>query len=126
MVTLPAPPRDGRLAACAACGNAELYRKKNFPHWLGLSILTIACIVFLVAHGLFLPWLAWSVLIGTAVFDLMLYVMVGDVVVCYRCLAHHAGSVEFQHLPPFDLGTAERYRQERLRKERLQIERPPR
>src|SRR5688572_31686672 len=31
----------------------------------------------------------WVILIGTALFDGVLYLVVGDVVVCYRCNAHH-------------------------------------
>ena len=41
-LNLHAPP--GPLHACAVCGNGELYKKKDFPHWLGLTILTVACV----------------------------------------------------------------------------------
>lgn len=105
------------------CGNRELYKKKNFPHWLGLTILTVACVGFLVGHKLYHPYLAWSVLIGSAVFDGLLYLWVGDAVVCYRCGAHHAGFPAVASHKPFELGVAERYRQERLRREQLEGER---
>jgi len=33
---------------CLACGNKEFYRQKNFPQWLGLSILAFACSAFFI------------------------------------------------------------------------------
>jgi hypothetical protein len=112
-------------AACPVCGNGELYRKKDFPHWLGLSILTVACVAFLALKAFYHQWWAWVVLIGSAVFDGLLYLCVGDVVVCYRCGAHLRGLPPEPAQPPFDLGIAERYRQERLRREQLAAEKKP-
>jgi hypothetical protein len=34
----------GVLGACAVCGNQELFKKKDFPHWLGMTILVVACL----------------------------------------------------------------------------------
>jgi DNA-directed RNA polymerase subunit RPC12/RpoP len=104
------------LSACAVCGNAELYKKKDFPHWLGLTILTAACVAFLVAHALYWPGVAWSILIASAVIDGAFYLWVGDALVCYRCGAQYRGVPASPHHMPFDLGVAERYRQERLRR----------
>jgi hypothetical protein len=50
---------------------------------------------------------------------------VGDVVVCYRCDAHHRGFAPNPNQHPFELRIGERYRQERLRRERLRAERKP-
>lgn len=110
------------LPTCLICGNHELYKKKNFPHGLGLAILTLACLVSFVTYGLYQKWLTWAILIGTAVFDGLLYLWVGDVVVCYRCEAHYRGLTPAPEHKPFELGIAERYRQERLRREQLQAE----
>jgi hypothetical protein len=117
-----APTADNRVEACAVCGNAELYKKKDFPHWLGLSILTAACLGFVVAQGFFWPWVAWGILIGSAAVDGLLYLGVGDAIVCYRCGAHHRGCPASPAQEPFELGVAERYRQERLRRARLQTQ----
>jgi hypothetical protein len=103
------------------CGNGELYKKKNFPHWLGLTILTIACVGFLLGHAFYLPWVAWGVLLVFAAADAVLYLLVGDVVVCYRCHSHYRG-VKSEPFQPFDLGTAERYRQEHIRRQQLRAE----
>jgi hypothetical protein len=116
------PTADDRVEACAVCGNAELYKKKDFPHWLGLSILTSACLGFVVAQGLFWPWVAWGILIASAAVDGLLYLGVRDAIVCYRCGAHHRGCPAGPAHEPFELGVAERYRQERLRRARLQAQ----
>jgi hypothetical protein len=107
------------LPVCAVCGNPELYKKKNFPHSLGMTILTIACLVSFVTYLSYEKVLTWMILGGTAVFDLALYLWVGDVVVCYRCGAVHGKFTPGPEHKPFELGTSERYRQERIRREQL-------
>lgn len=113
---------DAQVAECAVCGNHELYRKKDFPHNLGMTILVLACVVSFVTYGWYEVWLTWAILIGTAAFDGLLYLLVGDAVVCYRCHAHYRGIPKGTAHAPFDLGSAERYRQERIRREQLEAE----
>jgi hypothetical protein len=120
LVALHAPPEKDRLPACVLCGNTELYKKKDFPHWLGLTILTVACLGSIIPYYLYHQWWTWVILIGSALFDGLLYLWVGDVVVCYRCQAHYRGIPAGDEHKPFELGIAERYRQERLRREQLQ------
>jgi len=119
LVALQPIPTDESLARCVVCENAQLYRKKDFPHGLGLTILTLACLGSAISYYLYPQWLTWTILIGTAVFDGLLYLWVGDVVVCYRCNAHYRGAKQCDVAKPFELGTGERYRQERLRREQL-------
>jgi hypothetical protein len=114
------PTLDGKLTCCALCGNEELYRKKDFPQWLGMTLLTAACSAFFVLAVIFYQYMwAWMVLLGSAAFDgLLYYAIVGDVVVCYKCGCQHRG-VPSRQFDPFELATGERYRQERLRREQL-------
>jgi uncharacterized protein (DUF983 family) len=107
------------LPVCAVCGNGELFKKKNFPHSLGLAILTIACVVSFVTYLNYEKVLTWVILGGTALFDVILYLWVGDAVVCYRCGAVHTGIAPSPDQKPFELGVSERYRQERIRKEQV-------
>lgn len=118
-MSLPDPSAAEPLAACLLCGNRELYRQKDFPHGLGMAILALACLASVVTYALYLPWLTWAILIGSAVFDGLLYLVVGDVSVCYRCLAQYRGLKNHALHPPYELVVAERYRQERLRREQL-------
>jgi hypothetical protein len=114
---------DLTLSACNVCGNAELYCKKDFPHALGMGLLAAACVAFLVTNYLYRQWLAWAILLGSAVIDGLLYLLVGDVVVCYRCGAQHRRFVSDHK--PFELSVAERYRQERIRRQQLQEQKKP-
>jgi hypothetical protein len=107
------------LPACAVCGNTELYKKKAFPHWLGLTLLTGACGAFLLLNYLREYRWAWVCLLGSALFDGLLYLCVGDAVVCYRCGAHHSCRSAGEAHQPFELVVAERYRQERIRREQM-------
>jgi hypothetical protein len=111
---------------CVLCGNPELYKKKDFPHWLGLTILTVACLGSIIPYWLYHQWLTWTILIGSALFDGLLYLWVGDVIVCYRCNAHYRGVEPDESHKPFELGIGERYRQERLRREQLEAARQTR
>jgi hypothetical protein len=119
VLQLAHPAPEPTLPACAVCGCHELYRKKDFPHALGLAILTFACVASSITYGLYHWWLTWSILLGSALIDGLLYVLVKDVIVCYRCGA------QFRGVPPhtghqlFELTIFERYRQERLRREQL-------
>jgi hypothetical protein len=111
---------DPALTECALCGNHELYKKKDFPHALGMGILTLACLASTLTYWLYSKWWTWAILIGSAAFDGLLYLWVKDVVVCYRCDAHYRGVPPGSGHAPFELTVHERYRQERARKEQMQ------
>lgn len=106
-------------ASCLVCGNHELYKKKDFPHGLGIAILTLACIASTITYGLYDKWLTWAILIGSAAFDGLLYLWVKDAIVCYRCHAVHRPVAPGSSVALFDLAVQERYRQERIRREQL-------
>jgi hypothetical protein len=111
---------DPALTACPLCGGPELYKKKDFPHKLGMGILVAACLASSITTLLYQWWLTWGILIGSAAFDGILYLLVKDVVVCYRCHAHFRGVPAQGHHQPFELTVHERYRQEKLRRDALQ------
>ena len=119
LVRLPQGKADSSLSACLVCGNHELYKKKDFPHALGMGILVAACLASTVTYGLYAKWLTWTILIGSAAFDGLLYLYVKDVIVCYRCNAEYRGVPAGDAHRPFELAVHERYRQERMRREQL-------
>ena len=121
VLRVPAELGQGPLQGCTVCGNAQLYRKKDFPHWLGLTILTGACVAFLLLSITYHQWVAWAVLLGSAIFDGLLYLLVGDVIVCYRCGAQYRKLPPDPVHKPFELITGERYRQEEIRREQLKV-----
>lgn len=114
-----AQTENGGPTRCALCDNDQLYRQKDFPQWLGMTILTAACSGFFVLAVVFYQYaIAWAVLLGSAAFDGLVYCIVGDVVICYRCGAQHRG-VTSRAFDPFELAVAEKYRQERIRRKRI-------
>ena len=123
LLRLRAANDDEAGQVCVCCGNQELYRKKDFPHWLGMTILVVACAASFVTYWLRRQWMTWSILLGSALIDGCLYMSVSDVTVCYRCGCQQRG-VQGTH-PPFELTIAERYRQERIRREQLQMNKKP-
>ena len=48
-------PAEPALPHCVICGNCELYKKKDFPHWLGMSILMGACLLSVLTYWLYEP-----------------------------------------------------------------------
>ena len=97
----------------SSCCGAECYERGRTPmsarrtglHALALDAAHVAALV--------------AALVG--IWQL-LYWWVGDAVVCYRCGAVHTQFTPAPAIKPFDLGIAERYRQERIRREQLQAE----
>lgn len=111
---------EAGLLTCRHCGHGELYTQKDFPHWLGLSILIAAVVASFIAYSYYAIFWTWVILIGSAAVDGLLYWWVGNVVVCYRCLAQHRGFPPHPGHRPFDLAVGEKYRQERLRRKQPQ------
>jgi hypothetical protein len=114
LLALPADA-DPALPACIVCGNRELYKKKDFPHGLGMAILVLACLASTFTYARSDRVATWAILIGSALFDGLLYLWVKDVIVCYRCQAHFRGVPPGPEHRPFELTIGERYRQERMR-----------
>jgi hypothetical protein len=112
---------DGNLAACPLCATEDLYRQKDFPRALGLAIVIAGFVVSTVFWAYYMPIAATAVLLVTAALDLVLYYVVPDLTICYRCLSQcrGAGSNVGDRFAPFDLAIGERYRQERIRVEQL-------
>ena len=108
------------MPVCPLCECHDLYKKKDFPHALGMGILIVACLASSVTTLFYQWWLTWGILIGSAAFDGILYLLVKDVVVCYRCQAHFRGIPPRDHHQPFELTQHERYRQEKMRCAELQ------
>ena len=110
---------ESTLSHCVICGCHDLYKQKDFPHWLGMTILVVGCLASVYTNLVYEKWLTWAILIGTVVIDGILYLSVGDAVVCYRCDAHYKGLTPSDAHQPFELTIGERYRQERIRAEQL-------
>ena len=112
---------DGGLCSCTVCATTDLYLQKDFPQGLGLAIVVLGFAVSTVFWYYDMPAPALGVLLISALVDMVLYYLVPDVTICYRCLSQHRGpgSNPEGRFRPFDLAVGERYRQERIRAEEL-------
>lgn len=102
---------------CLVCGCNDLWRRKDFPQQIGLLIVGAGILLSTIAWAYMRPFLAIGILMLFALADLLLYTVMSDVLVCYRCGAkhRHAGSQWKQTHRGFDHETAERHRQEAKR-----------
>ena len=75
---------------------------------LGLAVLAVSCLAFFILMGRHQWYWAWGVLISCASFDFLLYMLVGDGIVCYRCGAEYRGREPGDAHRPHELVIAER------------------
>ena len=72
------------VRCCVVCSSRELFLRKDFPQLLGLSIviggLSLSCVTWYF-HRL---WETFAVLFASALADVVLYALVGNVLTCER------------------------------------------
>jgi hypothetical protein len=123
------PIADGDVVAdtprtCLVCGCGDLWRQKDFPPQLGLVIVGLGIVSSTVAVAMMRPVIGLGILMAFALADMVLFSVMRDALVCYRCHARfrHVGATD-QHLK-FDLELNERYRQEQARLQAAQSSQP--
>ena len=99
---------------CVRCGNSDLWRQKNFPQSLGLLFVAMGAISSSIAWMYYKPILALAILMGFALLDMVLYIVMPDVLVCYRCRTKHH-DVDVSGHTAYDHELGEKYRQEKIR-----------
>jgi len=100
---------------CVVCGCDDLWRQKDFPQGLGLFLVALGAALSTLAWANYMPQTALGVLLAFALADLLVYTLMKDVLVCYRCRALYRHTARDADHPRFNLETAERYRQEAAR-----------
>ena len=104
----------GAPRRCLFCGCNDLWRQKDFPQRVGLAIVALGIVLSTVAWFYMEPLWSLGILMVFALADMLLYVFMRDVLVCYRCGARYSQAT-VEERPYFDLEVAERYRQEARR-----------
>ncbi len=105
----------GEVVRCLVCPSKELYVRKDFPQKLGLAIVVIGFAASCV------PWYfhnwygTFAILFATALIDVVLYMIMGNMLQCYRCQAQYRGVAALDERKPFNLETHEKYRQQAAR-----------
>lgn len=108
-------PRGDTLEKCLACGSRDLFVRKNFPQRLGLAIVVGGFGVSILTWSQYWIGATFAVLFATALMDLGLYFLVGDLLECYGCGAQYRAVQPAESQGLFDLEVAERYRQQHAR-----------
>ena len=111
----PGAMDDQMLNRCLVCPSKELFVRKNFPQRLGVSIVVLGFAISCVTWYYELVIATFAVLFATAGIDVLLYLLMGNALQCYRCQAHYTGVQGLEKHGPFDLEIHERHRQEKIR-----------
>ncbi|QDU39875.1 hypothetical protein Mal4_42280 [Maioricimonas rarisocia] len=115
---IPAGDLEGdRPRCCLICGNQDLWRQKDFPQRLGIAAVVAGAALSSIAWYFHQPLLALGILLAFGALDMLLFGIMPDILVCYRCQARHHDSTGDSGHAGFDHELAEKYRQERLRLE---------
>ncbi len=111
-ISVPADAIHGsELRRCLVCPSKDLYARKDFPQRLGVAIVVVGLAASCVAWAkVYLVW-TFAILFATALFDVVLFFVVGNALMCYRCHAQYRGVEAMEDHGAFELETHERYRQ---------------
>lgn len=111
---------NSRVKRCLACPSTDLFVRKDFPQRLGVGLVVVGIVGSSIAwYRADVLW-TFGILFATALIDVLLYMFVGDALMCYRCQAQYRGVEEMDSHGQFDLDTHERYRQLAARMEEAQ------
>jgi DNA-directed RNA polymerase subunit RPC12/RpoP len=111
-IKIPPGAVDGQqLHRCLVCPSTELYARKDFPQRLGVSLVVIGFVGSSIAWANYHVLWTFAILFVTAHIDLLLYIVMGQSLTCYRCHAQYRGFEEIERHGGFDLEIHERHRQ---------------
>jgi uncharacterized protein YbaR (Trm112 family) len=109
--------KDGQLSRCVVCPSTDLFLRKDFPQSLGVGVVVLGIVSSTIAYYFGHIYLTFACLFACAAIDFVLYHIVGQALVCYRCHTHYRLLAGLDAHSPFNLETHERYRQEAARLE---------
>jgi hypothetical protein len=102
---------DRGVDLCPVCEGPDFYTRKDFDPTLGLTVVIIGGAISAGFYWFGRDLVAYSILAGAVLVDLVVYGMLKDVTVCYRCHSEFRGSYA-RTAPAFDLHTADVLEQE--------------
>jgi hypothetical protein len=101
--------RENVVDRCAACDCNHVYVQKDFNRTLGVGIFLAGATLFLVLaakNRLIEGALVWA---GFVIADALLYKVLPDVTICYKCHAQYRQFAPNPEGQPFELGLAEKF-----------------
>jgi len=106
---------DVAVDRCPVCRGADFYIRKDFDPKIGLTVVIIGASISAVFYWFGRDLIAYSILAGAALIDLVVYGRLTDLTVCYRCHSEFRGDYK-RTANAFDLHTADVLEQEYERK----------
>jgi hypothetical protein len=107
---------DGeQLRRCLVCPSTDLFVRKDFPQRLGVGIVVLGIVGSSIAWAYTYTFATFAILFATALVDVLLYLIVPDALMCYRCGATYRSAKGMDRHGAFNLETHERYRQQAAR-----------
>lgn len=100
---------------CLVCGCSDLWRQKDFDQRLGVAIVAMGILLSTIAVAYMMPGTALIILMVFGLADWILYAILPDRLVCYRCHSRYRGISGLKETGVFDLEVNEKYRQEAIR-----------
>ena len=102
---------DRQVDVCPVCRRGDFYIRKDFDPKVGLTVVIIGALISAIFYWFGEDLIAYSILGGAALIDLVVYGRLGDVTVCYRCHSEFRGKYD-RTAKHFDLHTADVLEQE--------------
>ena len=102
---------DTGVDRCPVCDGPDFYVRKDFDPTIGLTVVMIGAFISGVFYWFGRDIIAYGILGGAALIDLVVYGRLKEVTVCYRCHSEFRGAYA-RTAPAFDLHTADVLEQE--------------
>jgi len=102
---------DQGVDSCPVCAGGDFYTRKDFDPKVGLAFVIAGAAISAVFYWFGMDLVAYSILGGAALIDLVVYGRLKDLTVCYRCHTEFRGAYP-RTAPAFDLHTADVLEQE--------------
>jgi hypothetical protein len=102
---------DRAVDQCPVCIGTDFYIRKDFDPKVGLAVVIVGALISAGFYWFGRDLIAYSVLAGAALIDLVVYGRLKDLTVCYRCHTEFRGAYP-RTAPAFDLHTADVLEQE--------------
>ena len=97
---------DRFVDQCPVCTGTDFYIRKDFDPKVGLTVVVIGALISAVFYWFGKDLIAYSILGGAALIDLVVYGRLKFVTVCYRCHTEFRGGYE-RTAAGFDLHIAD-------------------
>jgi len=102
---------DRAVDRCPLCGGGDFYIRKDFDPKVGLAVVIVGALISAGFYWFGRDLIAYSILAGAALIDLVVYGRLKDLTVCYRCHSEFRGRYR-RTAAAFDLHTADVLEQE--------------